>query len=374
MGYALQHMRWFDELLNPACAQLAAYTPHRAAPEVLRLDANELSLPLPPPALERLASALAAVDLRRYPDARATELREALALAVGAAPEQLVLGSGSDEVIALLLATLNGARGRATKPVCLYPSPTFVMYRASALAAGLEPHGVALASDWQLDVQAMLDALARLQPSVLFLASPNNPTAARFRDDDVETLVRACEGRTLVVLDEAYGAYAVYSYRALRERYSHVAQLGTLSKVGFAGARVGWAVLPAALAAEVDKLRQPYNLSSLAQCAALAALGPLADDIADAVAAVRTERDRLVRACGHIAGVTAHRTDANFLWIDCGRDAAGVHSSLASRGVLVRSFHGSASLDARLASHVRVTVGAPHENDWFLDALREACR
>jgi histidinol-phosphate aminotransferase len=355
----------FRDLLRPELAALKAYVPVPTRSDVIRLDANESPHPLPPEARELLGRALAEVPLHRYPDVRATRLRELVAERESVHPDQIVFGCGSDEVIALTLNALARPRAGREKAAVLFPDPTFVMFRMSALALGLEPVGVALDDRWDLEVDSMRDALERTRPNVVFLPSPNNPTGNLFSPARLDAVI-AHARESLVVLDEAYGPFARVHYRDAMRSNAHVGRLQTLSKLGLAAARVGWAILPVELAREVDKVRQPYNFNALSQRAAELCLTSLAPFFDATVTAILHERERLARGLGAITGVTVSPSASNFLWVELPVDAGEVHARLLARGVLVRSFHAAGP---RLARRVRITVGASVENDALLSAL-----
>jgi histidinol-phosphate aminotransferase len=361
-------MTWFRPLLRPALDQLSAYHPAAAPADAVRLDANESPYPLPDDARAALAERIRALQTQRYPDVRATRLREAVAERYGAHPDELVLGCGSDEVIAMLLAALAHPRAGRAEATIVHPEPTFVMFRISALAQGLAPVAVPLDARWDLDVDAMREAIARHAPNVVFVPSPNNPTGNAMSDDGIAALVEATRERALLVLDEAYGAFAGRSYRDVRLANPHVGQLQTLSKVGLAAARVGWAVLPRELAREVDKVRQPYNLNSLSQLAGELCVREFGAAITAAVDAVVAERKRLAGALATLPGVRVEPSDANFLWVHVG-NAGAVFQRLLTRGIVVRSFHAASP---RLAGYLRITVGTPAQDDALLAALPAA--
>jgi histidinol-phosphate aminotransferase len=350
--------------LRPELADLRAYSVP-AEPAPVKLDANESPWPLPPALRERIARTLAELPLHRYPDPRATELRARLAAHLGARPEELVLGSGSDEVIALLCTAFARPRDGADRAAVLVPTPTFVMYRITALTHGLRPVEVPLDESLQLDVPAMRAALEAHRPSLCFLATPNNPTGNAFRDHDLRALVEGAP-YTLFLLDEAYAAFAGRSLSSWVDAYSNVGLLGTLSKIGLAAARVGWARLPHALAREVEKVRQPFNLGGLSQTVAALALGELREELSAHVAAIVAERARLADALPLLPGLRVYPTDANFFFVRVEGDADALVAALARSGVAVRSFHAHGG---RLANHLRVTVGTPTENDALLAAL-----
>jgi histidinol-phosphate aminotransferase len=351
-------------LLRDELGELTAYVPHPGDYEV-RLDANEAPDLWSIAARERLGRAAVEVSPSRYPDATCTLLREAIAARVGARREELIVGCGSDEVIALLLTAFDRPRPRGRASIVV-PSPTFVMYAVSARARGFQVVQVPLDAEWQLSVPSIRKAVEAATPSVLFLASPNNPTGASFRTADLRALIEASPS-TLVVLDEAYVAYADGDLRALYEAYPNVALLGTLSKIGLASLRIGWLRGHPELVRELDKVRQPYNVPAVTQQMATVALTELGGEIDRTIAVVRVERERVAQGLtGHGWAVTP--SDANFVWARTPRPAGEVFDALRARGVLVRSFH---ERGGRLGSQVRVTIGAPHENDRLLAAVAE---
>ncbi|HJL18598.1 MAG TPA: histidinol-phosphate transaminase [Sandaracinaceae bacterium LLY-WYZ-13_1] len=351
-------------IVGEALAELSAYRT-KPDPAPVKLDANESPWPLPAEARERLGRALADVPLHRYPDLMARGVRRALARRLAAAPDELVLGVGSDEVIGVLLSALGRPRPRAAKPTVLYPTPTFVMYPITARVHGFDPVEVPLADDWSLDVEAILAALEARRPNLVFLATPNNPTGNAFSDDALAAVVAAA-GDALVVIDEAYAPFAGRSLSHWVDHHPNVAVLGTLSKIGLAGLRLGWVRLHRALASEVEKARPPYNLNLYAQRAAEVLLEDFPEALDAQVARIVEERERLGAALDALDGVTVSSSAANFFLIEV-PDAAATHAGLLERGVQVRRFAGV----PRLARHLRVTVGTPEEDDRLLAALAE---
>jgi histidinol-phosphate aminotransferase len=360
-------------LLRPELAEVSAYAPESPPGASVRLDANEAS-PEPTGRVRQVvARAIAEIcleRLERYPDARMSRLRSEIARRTGARPDELLIGAGSDEVIAIVLTALAGRRGKTTPPVVLMPTPTFVMYRATARAHGHKAVEVPLDAAWDLDVRGMKRACEMMPPNVVFIASPNNPTGNRMGDDRVEAVLEAAAD-ALVVVDEAYADYAGRSVRDWRKRYPNLAILRTLSKVGLAALRVGWLEADAGLVRELDKARQPYNVSATSQAAAAAVLSEAWAEVEAQVQRVVSERERVAAALRRIAGVDVPRSDANFLWVGTPRPAAEVNEALLARGVLVRSFHAAGG---RMQNRLRVTLGTVEENDTFLDALAGALR
>ena len=361
--------------LNPRLARLIrqdvqsmhAYAIQDSA-GMVKLDAMENPHRLPPSLQAELGRRLGALALNRYPDARVNDLRRALAdYAQMPAGFDLMLGNGSDELISLLAMAcdLPGA-------VVLAPVPGFVMYAMSAQLQGLTFVGVPLTADFELDLPAMLAAIATHRPAITYLAYPNNPTANLWDDAAIEAVIEAVgQQGGLVVMDEAYQPFASRSYIDRIARHEHVLLMRTLSKFGLAGVRLGYMMGPQALIAEIDKVRPPYNVSVLNYECALFALehrAVFAEQAADLVA----ERERLMAALDATPGVRAFKSDANMVLVRIegpGERAATVFAGLKAHGVLVKNISKMHSL---LANCLRLTVGTADENRALLQALRQS--
>jgi histidinol-phosphate aminotransferase len=357
-------------LLRPELADLRAYAPEERDGIVAKLDANEAPPIASRELSELVAAAVAKVPLERYPDARALALKEAIASRSGVKVEELFIGSGSDEVISLLATGLARPRNRNPAAVVLSPSPSFVMYRVTGRAHGWKSVEVPLVASWDLDPRTMTLAVETMQPNVVYIATPNNPTGNAMTEEKVEACVKAAAaGNALVVIDEAYADYAGKSLRHLRAAHDNVAVMRTVSKLGLAALRVGWLEGSAALVAELDKVRQPFNVSATSQAAVAAVLTDGYALLEKVVRGVVDERTRLTDALSKMPGVVVTPSAANFLWMKTEALAEEVHEKLAEHGVLVRSFHAGGG---RLKHQLRVTIGMPHENDMFLEALTKA--
>ena len=329
---------------------------------LVKLDAMENPYGLPPALQAALGARLGALALNRYPGDRGNDLKEALA-AHAQMPEgfALMLGNGSDELISLLALAcdLPGAS-------ILAPVPGFVMYAMSAQLQGLKFIGVPLTADFELDEAAMLAAIARDKPAIVHLAYPNNPTANLWDDAAIEKIVEAqgAEGG-LVVMDEAYQPFAARSYIDRIARHGHVLLMRTLSKFGLAGVRLGYLMGPAALVAEVDKVRPPYNISVLNCECALFALEHA--EVFEAQAeAIRAERTKLLAGLDALPGVKVWPSDANMVLVRV-PDAAKTFEGLKARGILVKNV---SKMHALLANCLRLTVGTADENAQMLAALQ----
>ena len=332
---------------------------------LIKLDAMENPFALPPELQAELGQRLGAVAIHRYPGARIDELKAALAQHIGLpAGCALMLGNGSDELIALLALAcdLPGAQ-------ILAPLPGFVMYEMSARLQGLGFVGVPLTADFELDGAAMLAAVREYRPAITYLAYPNNPTANLFDDAVIDEIVDAVgEQGGLVVFDEAYQPFASRSRLAQAGQRDHVLVMRTLSKFGLAGIRLGYLVGPAALIVELDKVRPPYNVSVLNAEAALFALEH-ADEYARQAALLRAERERLLATLAALPGVQrVWPSEANMILIRVA-DAARTFAGMKQRGVLIKNV---SALHPLLANCLRLTVGTPEENARMIEALAAA--
>jgi histidinol-phosphate aminotransferase len=350
-----------SSIVRTDLADLEAYVPHPGSFAV-RLDANEAPPLLDPSARKELEAAMLSESFCRYPDAQALALREAIAAKSGAHVDEVLVGCGSDEIVALLLTALDRPRDRAPAATIVTTTPTFVMYRTSARVRGLKVVEVPLDATWDLPVATIEKAIEMARPNLLFIATPNNPTGNLV---SYERLVRVIEAapEALVVVDEAYVDFAGPTQQtALRTRYPNVATLGTISKIGFAALRVGWLIGPRDIVREVDKARQPYNVSVPAQRGATFVLRQLESEIARCCSAIVAERKRVATRLTEL-GFDVPTSHANFLWVGTRRPAGEMFEALAERGVLVRSFH---ARGGRLANRLRITIGLRDENDRLL--------
>ncbi|HEY8358759.1 MAG TPA: aminotransferase class I/II-fold pyridoxal phosphate-dependent enzyme, partial [Ramlibacter sp.] len=270
----------------------------------------------------------------------------------------LMLGNGSDELISLLALACDVPGGSI-----LAPLPGFVMYAMSAHLQGLKFIGVDLTPDFELDEAAMLAAIAKHQPAIVYLAYPNNPTANLWDDAVIDRIVRAAPG--LVVIDEAYQPFSSRSYIDRLAQNEHVLLMRTMSKFGLAGVRIGYMMGRAELIAQVDKVRPPYNISVLNCEAALFALENEAVFAAQAEDILR-ERARLQEALARMPGVQQWRSDANMILVRV-PDAERAFGELKARGVLIKNV---SKMHPLLANCLRLTVGTTDENTQLLAALQ----
>lgn len=309
---------------------------------------------------------------RRYPEPQPPELGAALARLYGCAPEQLLLGRGSDEAIDLLVRVLC-VPGRDA--VVVTP-PVFGMYAVSARLQGAPLLEVPLmdradegfAPDLDALAQSALDGSAKL----VFLCSPGNPTGNMVSLDGIATLARRLRGRALLVIDEAYGEFSSQpSAIGLLDEYENLAVLRTLSKAhALAGARIGVVAAAPGLIAVLRRCQAPYPVPAPCVDVALAALAPDAlERTASRVALVRAERERMRTALAELPGVLrVYPSEGNYLLLRFA-DASRVFAALLAAGIVVRDQRAV----PQLGDALRISIGTPEQNERVLGVLSSCC-
>jgi histidinol-phosphate aminotransferase len=327
--------------------------------DAVKLASNENPLGPSPRAVEAVRRVL--TDAHRYPDGAAYALRSKLAAKHRVSMNEILLGCGSNELLDLAVRTFCTSEHHI-----VFGEPAFVVYRIAALAAGVPFSAVPLTPELVHDLPAMAAAVTP-QTRLMFVANPNNPTGTHVGRAAVEKLLREVPPEVIIVMDEAYLEYAdaadypnSLELRSLRER---LIVCRTFSKIyGLAAFRVGYAVGHPTLIDYMNRVRAPFNVSTLAQAAAIAALDD-EDHLQTARALNSKERLRVTEALT-TRGLTVAPSQANFVLVDVKRPARPVYDALLQKGVIVRPF-------ASLPTSLRVTLGTERENDRFLGALAE---
>jgi histidinol-phosphate aminotransferase len=330
-----------------------------ASSGLIKLDAMENPYLLPAELRAEIAALMANAEINRYPDAAAQYLKDRIRAVTGLPQGMgLLFGNGSDELIQLLALALN-------KPgaTLLGVEPSFVMYRMIAAFTGMRYLGVQLGEDYRLDLPQMLAAIKQEQPALIFLAYPNNPTGNLFPAEDVVKIIEAAHG--LVVVDEAYYAFASDSFIPHLARYPNLLVMRTFSKLGMAGLRLGFLAGNEAWLGQLEKLRLPYNVGVLPQLVA-AKLLEHHEVLLQQAEQIKQDRARLHQQLSSIDEVQVYSSEANFLLFRVA-NATTVFNGLKQRGVLIKNLHGGHPM---LNDCLRVTVGTPEENEQFLQALR----
>jgi histidinol-phosphate aminotransferase len=357
-------MSWKDRLRESVWG-MSAYRPFEyasASPDIVRLDANESAYPLDREEIEAFQAEIAKLSVHRYPEVSGRPLREALAARWKVDPGQVLLGNGSDEIIAILATAFAGGRDGAPASV-LFPSPTFGEYESIALAHGARPLPVPLDGRFHLDELRLAETIRRERPALAFFATPNNPTGNCFDQGALERLARQMDAA--FVVDEAYADFEGKTMLPLVGRVPGLFVMRSLSKIGMAGMRLGALVAPPEAAAELDKVRLPYNVNAVSTALACALLR-LPGHLEARIRRIAERRRELEAGLRRIAGLTVFASDANFVLIRTPGDAKQVFDRLLERGVLVRYLARPGPLERCL----RITAGTTEENETCLRALR----
>ncbi len=327
--------------------------------DIVKLASNENPLGASPAAVRAMKQAADQVQL--YPDGSAFELRSKIAQKFGVDFEQTVVGSGSSELIELLCHT---CLGPGTELVAARYS--FTMYPLMCHLFGASFTEVDNKPDWSHDLDAMLRAITP-RTRLVFITNPTNPVGTMVQQQELDDFMARVPDHVLVAFDEAYIHFADPQPDTLRyvRRGQHAAILRTFSKAyGLAGVRAGFAVTTPEIAGLLHKVRSPFNMSSLAQTAALAAL----DDEEHVCASVRLVRGEMRRyeRVFRSWGIAFIPSQGNFVLVNVG-DAERVFRECLSRGVILRPMTGYG-----LHEFIRITIGSPEQNDRCLHALAAA--
>lgn len=362
----------FESLAVEGVQALSPYQPGKPISElarefgldpasIVKLASNENPLGPSPKALAAIEKTLA--DLCRYPDGNGYDLKQALSGRFGISADQITLGNGSNDVLEVITRCFAGPDSEV-----VYSQYAFAVYPLVTQAIGAI--GVSVpAKAYGHDLDAMLEAVSE-RTKLVFVANPNNPTGTVHGAKAIEAFLDRIPTRVLVVLDEAYCEYLRGSEYvdglSLLERYPNLIVTRTFSKAwGLAALRVGYSVSSPEIANVLNRVRQPFNVDSIAIAAATAVLG---------------DEDYLRRSCEINAKGMAQLQSAfeemdlayipsagNFISVDVGPDAALINQSLLEQGVIVRPIGGYG-----LPRHLRVSIGLPEENARFIAALSSA--
>ncbi|UCG13756.1 MAG: histidinol-phosphate transaminase [Deltaproteobacteria bacterium] len=350
-------------------AELQPYPPGKPLEELereygisdsIKLASNENPLGSSPRALEAVRIHLE--NLRRYPDGSGFYLKQRLSRLLGVPQTAIVLGNGSNEIIDLAIRTFVQPGDEV-----LMSDPTFLVYRLMTQAVGGRPVQVSQ-KGFAHDLKSMAAAVSS-RTRMVFLDNPNNPSGTVISREDFEAFRSQIPADVLIVLDEAYIEFADPELTVSGTEYvddlPSVITLRTFSKAyGLAGLRIGYGIMPPEVAGYVNRVRQPFNVNSLAQVAALAAL----DDGQFLQETLQVVREGLAFLYKELANMQlrALPTQTNFLLIDVGGDGKKIYEAMLRRGVIVRAMSSYG-----LNNYIRISVGKPDENRRFLKALKE---
>ena len=352
-------MNSISTLIRDEIQGMSAYTVADIPDSCIKLDAMELPCRFPEDMQKELACALAVAEINRYPNPATSGLQQLLKETFQIPKQaQIVLGNGSDELIQLITMLLAKPNAKI-----LSVDPSFVMYRRNAVLFGLEYIGVPLNDDFTLNLPAILSAIKTHQPALIFIAYPNNPTGVPFRHEDVREVIDAAPG--VIVIDEAYGSFSLDSFLPYAGNVEKLVVMRTLSKIGFAGLRLGYACGHPILMNELAKIVPPYNMNQLSLTAAKFALRHYGW-VEEQINTLKRERSRLSEALSLLPEVKVFASEANFLTIRV-PDAELVFKALKDSNILIKNLHGSHPL---LDQCLRLTVGTFEQNQQVLTVFQ----
>lgn len=341
----------------PQLAGLEPYDP-KYLPAQAFLSANENPSDVEAEVRVEIKRALKQLHLNRYPDPLANDLRDLIAEANGLDRDQVLMGNGGDELL-FDLALAWGGPGRTF----LNMPPTFSVYDNNARLTNTTVVNVPRRADYSIDEEAVLERASRGDVDYLIVTSPNNPTGELAREDFVLQLLDATDA--LVMVDEAYFEFSRRTMRPYLAQHENLVILRTFSKAfSLAGVRMGYLLGSPQVIREFVKVRQPYSVDAVSQAIAATVFRDRAK-FEPGIDRIISERARVLDALRAIDGVEPYPSDANYILFRVPQ-AGQVWQRLYDAGILVRDF----SRAPLLQDCLRVTIGAPAENDAFLSALR----
>lgn len=334
--------------------------------KITKLASNENPLGMPPSARQAMLDAVA--DIGRYPDANGFDLKAAITAKYNVPQEWITLGNGSNDILELA-AHAFVQPGQAV----LYAQYSFLVYALAAQAVGARAI-VVPAQDYGHDLSAMAQAITP-DTKLIFIANPNNPTGTFLPAAAIEAFLKVVPPQVVVVLDEAYNEYLApeFQYESTEwvRTYPNLLVSRTLSKAyGLAGLRVGFGIAQPAVTDLLNRIRQPFNVNSLAQAAAIAALGDT--EFLQKSAALNAAGYLQLTEFFDASGLEYVRSFGNFVLVKVGSDdkaGARVNLALLKRGVIVRPVG-----NYGLPQWLRISIGLPQENAIFIDALRSVLK
>ncbi len=355
------------ELIKPHIRDLAPYVPGKPMEELerelgishsIKLASNENPLGPSPKAVEAMREA--AGEIHRYPDGASFALRKKLSGRLGVTEEQLVFGSGGDEILELIAKIVMGPGDEV-----VYAWPSFAMYPIVVKGMGAKGVQVPLTEGFVHDLDAMAAAVTD-KTRVVMVCNPNNPSGTTVGAAEFDRFVRALPDDVVLAVDEAYFEFVrrddYPDVVSLMDRRPGTLVLRTFSKIyGLAGIRIGYAICDAELASFLERARHPFNVNRLAEVAALAALDD--EDHARRTIEMNTTGIDYLTTELHRLGIETWPSEANFI---LARTGGQVFDALLSEGIIVRPMAGFG-----LTEHVRISVGLPEENERLIKTLAE---
>ena len=347
----LSEIETYDSMESPETLDIKAGIPKG---QIIKLNGNENPYGSSPRALEAVAKS----DLHIYPDPGQKEMRKSLSRYTGADPDRIVVGAGADELIDLIFRLFLSPGEKI-----LDCEPTFGMYSFCARIAGGSVKYVQRDPNFDIDVQAVRNAVDRLT-KIIFITSPNNPTGNLAGKEQIVEILNL---GLVVVVDEAYYEFSGETVQDLVEKHQNLIVLRTMSKwAGLAGLRVGYGITNQIIASHLMDIKPPYNVNVAAESALIASLED-SKYLLSNVDKIKSERGRLYEILKNMGGVYPWPSQGNYILCEF-RDnqAVRIYNELANRGIFVRNFKSD-----RLRNCFRIAIGKPEDSDAFVEAISE---
>ena len=325
--------------------------------DMIKLDAMESPFGVPEDLKVEFLKCIEQSEVNRYPEADPSPLKDTLRSLMDIPDEfGILLGNGSDELIQLL------ALACSKDDLIMSFEPSFVMYELVSKYVNLEYFGVQLDSNFDINLNDALLIIEREKPKIIFIAYPNNPTGNCFDYDAIIEIIKSTN--SMVILDEAYYAYSDKSFLSEISNFPNLLVLRTISKIGFAGLRLGLLIGDQETIAQLNKLRLPYNINALTQTSANFLLQDKQRIINNAQIII-DERRRLAHELSLFSKFKVYPSQTNFILVHS-EDAHSLHTALKENGILIKGF----PKGSKLSDFIRISVSEPVENNILLDAIR----
>ena len=333
----------------------AYYVP--VSKDMIKLDAMESPFGVPEDLKVEFLKCIEQSEVNRYPEADPSPLKDTLRSLMDIPDEfGILLGNGSDELIQLL------ALACSKDDLIMSFEPSFVMYELVSKYVNLEYFGVQLDSNFDINLSDALLIIEREKPKIIFIAYPNNPTGNCFDYDAIIEIIKSTN--SMVILDEAYYAYSDKSFLSEISNFPNLLVLRTISKIGFAGLRLGLLIGDQETIAQLNKLRLPYNINALTQTSANFLLQDKQRIINNAQIIIE-ERTRLAHELSLFSKFKVYPSQTNFILVHS-EDAHSLHTALKENGILIKGF----PKGSKLSDFIRISVSEPVENNILIDAIR----
>ncbi len=330
--------------------------------DVIKMASNESAVQPPARVLEAVEKA--ASDLRTYPDSTCKKLREKLSAKYSIRPESLIFGNGSDEVIVMAARAFLDSSSEV-----ILPEPTFLYYKIVSASEGARVRTVGMNKDFTADVKGILEAVTD-KTRLIFISNPNNPTGSMLKQESLQELIENIHSKVALFIDEAYFEFLdekdradLYDQLDRKDRIIIISR--TFSKAyALAGLRIGYGMMRSDVCDILNRIRAPFNVNSVAQAAACAALD-CEDHFLKEVEKIKKEKIKLYKELDKL-GLGYVRSFANFVLIDTKRSSQEVCGGLLRKGIIVRDMSAWG-----LRGCLRVNLSLPENNERFIEGLKE---